>query len=87
MPISRLKRARYTLDPRLSGYEKKKLKTGRAGDQKVIEEVERDLKVVERLWDSYEPEKKIVKISKELGLSPTYTKILIKRIRKMKAYE
>jgi hypothetical protein len=82
-----LKRTRYSLDPRLSGYEKKKLKIGHAGDKKVIEDVERDLKVVERLWDSYEPEKKIVKISKEMGLSPTYTKILIKRIRREKLHK
>lgn len=79
MQISRLKRVRYGLDPRLTRNERQKLKTGKNMDI--------DLKAVERLWDSYEPEKKIVKISKELGLSPTYTKILIKRIRKMKAYE
>ena len=88
MPLSRLKRARYSLDPRLSRYEKRKLKIGNAErDAKIVEDVERDLKIVERLWDGLEPEKKIVKISKELGLSPTYTRILIKRFKRKKAHE
>jgi len=46
-----------------------------------------DLKVVERLWEGLEPEKKIVKISKEMGLSKAYTKILISRIKRKRAYE
>jgi len=79
MQISRLKRVRYGLDPRLKRDERQKLKTGK--------NMEIDLKAVGRLWEGLEPERKIVKISKELGLSPAYTKILIKRIRKMKAYE
>ena len=79
MPMSRLKRARYSLDPRLTRDERQKLKTGK--------NMGIDLKIVERLWEGLEPEKKIVKISKELGLSPTYTKILIKRFKRKKAYK
>jgi hypothetical protein len=78
MPMGRLRRARYTLDPRLKKDERQKLKTGK--------NMGIDLKMVGRLWEDLEPEKKIVKISKEMGLSKAYTKILIKRIRKMKAY-
>jgi len=78
MPMGRLRRARYTLDPRLKKDERQKLKTGK--------NMGIDLKMVERLWEDLEPEKKIVKISKEMGLSKAYTKVLIKRIRKMKAY-
>jgi len=78
MPIGRLRRARYTLDPRLKKDERQKLKTGKNTGI--------DLKMVGRLWEDLEPEKKIVKISKEMGLSKAYTKVLIKRIRKMKAY-
>jgi len=87
MPISRLKRAKYTLDPRLTSYEKEKLKIGHSGNKKVISDMERDLKIVERLWDGLEPERKIVKISKEMGLSKAYTKILIKRFKRKRAYE
>jgi len=79
MPIGRLRKARYTLDLRMRKEERQKLKTGKNMDI--------DLKVVERLWEGLEPEKKIVKISKELGLSPTYTKILIKRFKRKKAYK
>jgi hypothetical protein len=79
MPISRLRRARYTLDLRMRKEERQKLKTGKNMDI--------DLKMVERLWEGLEPEKKIVKISKELGLSKAYTKILISRIKRKKAYE
>jgi len=78
MPMGRLRRARYTLDPRLKKDERQKLKTGK--------NMGIDLKMVGRLWEDLEPEKKIVKISKEMGLSKAYTKVLIKRIRKMKAY-
>jgi heterodisulfide reductase subunit A-like polyferredoxin len=88
MPISRLKKARYALDPRLSRHEKRKLTiTHSEKDEKIVRELELDLKVIERLWDGLEPEKKIVKISKELGLSPAYTRILISRHRRKKAYE
>jgi len=88
MPMSRLKRVRYSLDPRLTRYEKRKLKTVSAErDAKIVEDVERDLKVVERLWEGLEPEKKIVKISKEMGLSKAYTRILIKRFKNKKAHE
>jgi len=79
MPISRLRRARYSLDPRLTRDERQKLKTGKNMDI--------DLKMVERLWEGLEPEKKIVKISKEMGLSKAYTRILIKRFKRKKAYE
>jgi len=79
MPVSRLRKARYSLDPRLKKSERQKLKTGKNMDI--------DLKVVERLWEGLEPEKKIVKISKEMGLSKAYTKILIKRFKRKKAYE
>jgi len=79
MPMSRLKRARYSLDPRLTRDERQKLKTGK--------NMGIDLKIVERLWEGLEPEKKIVKISKEMGLSKAYTKILIKRFKRKKAYE
>ena len=79
MPISRLKRARYSLDPRLKRDERQKLKTGKNMDI--------DLKVVERLWEGLEPEKKIVKINKDMGFSRAYTKILIKRLKRKKAYE
>jgi len=79
MPVSRLRKARYSLDPRLKKDEKQKLKTGKNMDI--------DLKVVERLWEGLEPEKKIVKISKEMDLSKAYTKILIKRFKRKKAYE
>ena len=78
MPMGRLRRARYTLDPRLKKDERQKLKTNKG--------MGIDLKMVERLWEDLEPEKKIVKISREMGLSKAYTKVLIKRIRKMKAY-
>jgi hypothetical protein len=77
--MSRLKRARYSLDPRLTRDERQKLKTGK--------NMGIDLKIVERLWEGLEPEKKIVKISKEMGLSKAYTKILIKRFKRKKAYE
>jgi hypothetical protein len=79
MPIGRLRKARYTLDLRMRKEERQKLKTGKNMDI--------DLKMVERLWEGLEPEKKIVKISKELGLSKAYTKILISRIKRKKAYE
>jgi len=79
MPIGRLRRARYTLDPRLKKDERQKLKTNKG--------MGIDLKMVERLWEDLEPEKKIVKISKEVGLSKAYTKILISRIKRKKAYE
>jgi len=79
MPIGRLRKARYTLDLRMRKEERQKLKTGKNMDI--------DLKMVERLWEGLEPEKKIVKISKELGLSKAYTKILIGRIKRKKAYE
>jgi len=79
MPISRLRRARYTLDPRLKRDERRKLKTNKGMDI--------DLKMVERLWEGLEPEKKIVKISKEMGLSKAYTKILISRIKRKRMYE
>ena len=79
MPIGRLRKARYTLDLRMRKEERQKLKTGKNMDI--------DLKMVERLWEGLEPEKKIVKISKELGLSKAYTKILISRIIRKKAYE
>jgi len=79
MPISRLRRARYTLDPRLKRDERRKLKTNKGMDI--------DLKMVERLWEGLEPEKKIVKINKDMGFSRAYTKILIGRIKRKKAYE
>ena len=79
MPVSRLRKARYSLDPRLTREERQKLKTGK--------NMGIDLKVVERLWEGLEPEKKIVKISKEMGLSKAYTKILISRIKRKRAYE
>ncbi len=79
MQISRLKRVRYSLDPRLTRDERQKLKTGKNMDI--------DLKAVGRLWEDLEPERKIVKISKEMGLSKAYTKILIKRLKRKKAYE
>ena len=79
MPISRLRKAKYTLDLRMKKDERGKLKTGK--------DMNLDLKVVERLWEGLEPEKKIVKISKEMGLSKAYTKILISRIKRKKAYE
>jgi hypothetical protein len=79
MPISRLRKAKYTLDLRMKKDERRKLKTGK--------DMNLDLKVVERLWEGLEPEKKIVKISKEMGLSKAYTKILISRIKRKKAYE
>ena len=79
MPISRLRRARYTLDPRLKRDERRKLKTNKGMDI--------DLKMVERLWEGLEPEKKIVKINKDMGFSRAYTKILIKRLKRKKAYE
>ena len=78
MPVSRLRKVRYSLDPRLRRDEKRKLKTGK---------MEIDLKMIGRLWESLEPEKKIVKISREMGLSKAYTKILIKRLKRKKAYE
>ena len=78
MLMSRLRKARYSLDPRLKRDEKRKLKTGK---------VEIDLKAVERLWEGLEPEKKIVKMSRDLGLSPVYTRILIKRLKRKKAHE
>ena len=79
MPISRLRRARYTLDPRLKKDERQKLKTNKG--------MGIDLKMVERLWEDLEPEKKIVKISREMGLSKAYTKILVSRIKRKRAYE
>jgi len=79
MPISRLRRARYTLDLRMRKEERQKLKTGKNMDI--------DLKMVERLWEGLEPEKKIVKINKDMGFSRAYTKILIGRIKRKKAYE
>ena len=79
MPISRLRKARYTLDLRMKKDERRKLKTGK--------DMDLDLKVVERLWEGLEPEKKIVKISKEMGLSKAYTRILIKRFKRKKAHE
>jgi hypothetical protein len=79
MPIGRLRRARYTLDPRLKKDERQKLKTNKG--------MGIDLKMVERLWEDLEPEKKIVKISREMGLSKAYTKILVSRIKRKRAYE
>ena len=79
MQMSRLRRARYTLDPRLKKDERQKLKTGK--------NMGIDLKMVERLWEDLEPDKKIVKVSKEMGLSKAYTKILVSRIKRKKAYE
>ena len=87
MPISRLKRAKYSLDLRLSRHEKEKLKVGHVGNEKVIKDLELDLKVIERMWEGSVPKREIVKISKELGLSPTYARILIKRLEKIKRRE
>jgi hypothetical protein len=79
MPIGRLRRAGYTLDLRLKKDERQKLKTNKG--------MGIDLKMVERLWEDLEPEKKIVKISREMGLSKAYTKILVSRIKRKRAYE
>ena len=78
MPVSRWRRTKYSLDPRLKVVEKRKLALGK---------IDVDLKAVERMWEGLEPERKILEISKELGFSKAYARILIAGVKRKKLYE